>query len=162
MSEERQDKIARYGEAPEMLASALPGFPKEMWQYRPSPDQWTIHEILIHLADSEVSSYFRCRRLIAEPGSGVPGYDEVRWAQALDYHGQDPEQAVELFGRLRRLSHRLIQGLPESVWSNAVEHSESGRMTMDDWLETYARHVPDHIQQMRTNLAAWRNSSASG
>ena len=28
-------------------------------------------------------------------------------------------------------------------------HSESGRMTFDDWLHTYERHVPEHIAQMR-------------
>lgn len=26
---------------------------------------------------------------------------------------------------------------------------------MDDWLETYARHVPDHIEQMEEVYAAW-------
>jgi len=39
-----------------------------MWQYRPAPDRWTIHEIVVHIADSEANSYIRCRRCLAEKG----------------------------------------------------------------------------------------------
>jgi hypothetical protein len=29
-------------------------------------------------------------------------------------------------------------------------------MTMDDWLEVYARHVSDHVAQMERILAEWQ------
>ena len=35
------------------------------------PDRWSIHEIILHLADSEATCYVRCRHFIAEPGSSV-------------------------------------------------------------------------------------------
>jgi hypothetical protein len=28
-------------------------------------------------------------------------------------------------------------------------------MTMDDWLNVYTHHVPEHIQQMQATHAAW-------
>jgi len=59
-----------------------------MWQYKPGPDRWSIHEIIVHLADSEANSYIRCRRFIAERGSRVMGYDENRWGNSLNYHGR--------------------------------------------------------------------------
>lgn len=152
---ERHTKIAAYGEAPERLMRALKQFPKEMWQYKPGPDRWSIHEILVHLADSEANSYIRCRRFIAEPGNTVMAYDENRWADSLNYHGQDPDEALELFGLLRRMSHRMIRKLPDVVWSNTVVHPEYGVMSMDDWLGVYTNHVSDHIQQMRATHAAW-------
>jgi hypothetical protein len=139
-----------------LLTTALERFPREMWQFRPAPDRWTIHEIVIHIADSEVNSYIRCRRFLAETGSAVLGYDEVRWAQALDYHAQNPETALELFKWLRQLSYELVRDQPEAVWTNTVEHSENGRMTMDDWLEVYTRHIPDHITQMQAIYADWQ------
>ena len=52
---ERHAKIAAYGEAYDLLAGALTKFPKEMWQYKPGPDRWSIHEILVHITDSEAS-----------------------------------------------------------------------------------------------------------
>ena len=74
-NQERQEQIESYGRAYDRLVAALRGFPRQMWAYRPEPDDWTIHEIVVHIADSEVNSYVRGRRLIAEPGSEVLGYD---------------------------------------------------------------------------------------
>lgn len=153
--EERREKIKSYGMAYQLLVAALERYPRPMWQFRLSPDHWTIHEIVVHIADSEASSYFRCRRLLAEPGSTVPGYDEVRWARELSYHEQSTDDAVELFKWLRYKTYRLIENIPETAWSHTVEHSESGTMTMDDWLDTYARHIPEHIAQMDAIYADW-------
>jgi hypothetical protein len=153
--EERNKMIEWYGNAHALLVEALPQFPREMWQFKPSPRDWSIHEIVVHIADSEANSFIRCRRFIAEPGSTVMGYDQDIWASRLDYHDQSVEDALELFRWLRLTSYRLIRTLPDDVWSNTVEHSENGAMTMDDWLITYARHIPDHIEQMKGNYAVW-------
>ncbi len=59
MPGERQAKIASYGAAPAELEAALRDLPRAAWQFRPAPDQWTIHEIAVHLADSEANSYVR-------------------------------------------------------------------------------------------------------
>lgn len=92
----RQQKIESYGAAHAALAAALEAFPKAMRQFRPSPERWTIHEIIVHIADSEANSYVRCRRLLAEPGSTVLGYDEWQWAKGLNYHAQSADEALEL------------------------------------------------------------------
>jgi hypothetical protein len=151
----RCDQIESYGAAYDLLVAALARFPRAMWQYRPAPDRWTIHEIIVHITDSEANSYIRCRRLLAEPGSTVLGYDEARWAVALDYHDQSVEDALELFKWLRRASYLLIKAAPDAAWAYTIMHSESGVMTADDWLDTYERHVRDHIAQMQAVYADW-------
>jgi hypothetical protein len=156
-SEERNHKIESYGAAYQRLIAALERFPREMWQFRPSPDRWTIHEIIIHIADSEANSYIRCRRFIAEPGSTVLGYDETKWARDLRYHEQSTDDALELFKWLRHTSYTLIKDLPESAWSNTVNHAENGIMTMSDWLDIYERHIPEHVEQMQSVHEYWGN-----
>src|SRR5476649_2127070 len=76
---ERQEKIATFANGYDFLREAITHFPKEMWNYKASPDSWSIHAIIIHITDSEVNSYVRCRRFIAEPGSTVMGYNETVW-----------------------------------------------------------------------------------
>ncbi|MGQ0603567.1 MAG: DinB family protein [Anaerolineales bacterium] len=151
----RQSKIESYGRAHAELVAALKDFPRAMWGYRPAPDAWTIHEIVVHIADSEANSYVRGRRFIAEPGSTVMGYNEMKWARDLRYSEQDTETALELFRWLRGNTHTLIRNLPEAVWANTVTHSDSGLMTMDDWLDTYERHIREHVAQMRAVYAEW-------
>lgn len=153
--EERTRQIESYGNAYAQLVDALRQFPKEMWHFKPSPDRWSVHEIVVHIADSEANSYVRCRRFIAEPGKTVMAYDENVWAESLRYHDQSTDEALELFKWLHLRSCNLIKSLPESVWSNTVYHPENGTMTLDDWLGVYERHIPEHIQQMQAIHEAW-------
>lgn len=157
---ERQTFIASYAQAYATLIDALKKYPKEMWQWRPAPEKWSIHEVIIHIADSEANSYIRCRRFIAEPGSGVYGYDENKWAKALHYHDQSTDDALELFRLLRHSSYLCIKDLPEQVWQTAtVQHSENGTMTFDQWLQVYEEHIPVHIRQMERNYQAWLSAN---
>ena len=82
-------------------------------------------------------------------------YDENRWAAAaLDYPGQSVEDALQLFRWLRHKTYTLIKSLPDSVWSNRAYRPENGNMTLDDWLD-----VPEHVQYMQENYAAWKKPS---
>jgi len=160
--ENREQLIESYGKAHEILSDALKEFPKEMWQWKPAPDKWSIHEVIIHITDSEANSYVRCRRLIAEPGSGVYGYDENKWAKNLNYHEQSTDEALILFKWLRKASYDLIKTVDEGLWHTAtVVHSESGVVTLEQWLKTYEEHIPVHIRQMKRNLEAWNSLAAS-
>ena len=159
---ERSEKIDLYGRGFELLKAALSEVPAEAMKFKPEPKEWSVHEIIIHIADSEANSYIRCRRFLAEPGSNVLGYDEGKWARELHYHEQSTDEALELFKWLRHKSYTLIKDLPETVWSNTVHHTESGKMTMDDWLDTYERHIPEHIEQMQANYADWLRQEGAG
>jgi hypothetical protein len=150
-------KIESYGKAYGVLIEALAKFPRGIWQYRPASDQWSIHEIVVHIADSEANSYIRCRRFLAEPGQPLMAYDEKRWARELNYHAQDPDDALELFRWLRKRSYDLIIAAPDEVWDRQCFHPENGMMTMDDWLDTYARHIPEHVAQMEQVYESWRS-----
>lgn len=161
MSDDRQSKIKTYGAAYEELTAALQRYPREMWQYRSPVEAWTIHEIVVHIADSEANSFIRLRRLIAEPGQAVTAYDENAWAERLAYHSQSPDDALQLFRWLRHNSYLLVQSLPEANWAHTILHPENGLMTMDDWLAVYARHISDHVAQMDRILADWRARQGS-
>lgn len=70
--------------------------------------------------------------------------------------------ALKLFKWLRHKSYTLIKYLPETVWSNTVYHTENGVITMDDWLHTYERHIPEHIEQMQFNYDDWVRQKGAG
>ena len=129
-----------------------------MWKFKPSQNEWSVHELIMHITDSEANSYVRCRRFVAEPGSGVWGYDGDKWAIGLNYHEQSVSDSLELFKWLRRRSYLLVKDLPDSVWTNTVNHSESGWMTMDEWLDIYERHIPEHLAQMNGVFQAWKKN----
>lgn len=152
--EEREELLDDYARVPEDVRKTLMDLPRNMWLWRESPSRWSIHEIILHLCDSEANSYLRARRILAEPGSLVTAYDENRWAKELAYESQNTEDALELFTLLRRNTHRLLQYVPESAWQRHAIHTESGKMTLDDWLWSYANHT--HIGQMKRLYTHWK------
>lgn len=153
--DERRRIVESFGRAPFLLSAALRQFPKKMWLYKPSPERWSIHEIILHLADSEANSYVRCRRFIAEPGTVVFKIDAARWAGSLGYFHQSTREALEVIRRLRKMTYQLVVTLPESVWLNAVEHPRDGRITLEQWVQLQERHIPHHLEQMKSNHELW-------
>ena len=148
---ERKLLLKSYGSAHSRLLKTLKTLPKAAWRYKPEPGEWSIHEVLLHLADAEANLYVRARRIIAEPGSKVLAFDHDLWAGRLSYDKQNAETALELFKCLRELTYDLLKDQPGEIWNNSVEHSQFGIMTLDQWLERADKHANDHITQIEKN-----------
>lgn len=153
--DERRKMLESFGRAPALLSTFLRQMPKKMWLFKPAPDRWSIHEIILHLADSEASSYMRCRLLIAEPELAIADFDAARWAGNLGYFHQSTREALEIIRRLRKMTYQLLVAVPEAVWSNTVENPKEGAISLEVWIERQERHIPHHIEQMRQNYGAW-------
>jgi hypothetical protein len=121
---------------------------------RSDAEGWTPRQVIHHVADSEAQSYARLRRLIAEPGTIIQGYDEGKWASnpTLGYTESDVSSAIAVYKAVRTASYRLILRLSEDQLSNSGTHSESGEYTIRTWLDTYTNHPKDHAQQIREQL----------
>jgi hypothetical protein len=154
---ERNDKIELYGKGYEMLLNTLRAIPKEMWKFKPEPKEWSIHEVIIHLADSESNAALRARTLIVEPGGTLMGYDQDKWAVELNYHDQNYEDALEVVRLVRKTTYELLRRQAEEVFEHSVRHSEYEEpYTFEQWLDIYSAHIPGHIEQIRNNYKIWR------
>lgn len=122
---------------------------------RSDAEGWTPRQVVHHVADSEAQSYARLRRLIAEPGTIIQGYDESKWAQTptLGYTTAPIAGSIAVFAAVRESSYQLLLRLDESQLDNKGTHSESGEYTIRDWIRSYTNHPTDHANQIRTQLA---------
>ena len=120
-----------------------------------SVDGWSPRQVIHHLADSEAQSYARLRRLIAEPGTTIQGYDENKWAESptLGYESQGIQDSLAVFTAVRKSSYELIKRLTESQLDNTGTHTESGNYTVRNWLKSYTNHPIDHANQIRQQKA---------
>jgi DinB family protein len=152
---EREKLIEQYAAGPARLAAALATVPPAALQWRPKPGEWSAHEIVVHCADSETNSFVRIRFLAAEKDAVLQGYDQDHWAKTFDYHTLPMDAALAVVTGVRDSTTALIRRLPESAWSHAGRHTESGRYTAEDWLKIYADHLEGHAKQIEANVAAW-------
>lgn len=56
-----KELIEEYGQGYEMLRKSE-GLTEEELRFKPAPDKWSIHQILIHLAESELVSTQRIKK----------------------------------------------------------------------------------------------------
>ncbi len=157
-TQERADKIELYGRGYDLLTAALAEIPREAWLFKPAPQEWSVYEVLIHLADSESNGGLRARKLIVEPGGILMGYDQDKWAIELDYHGQSYEDALEIVRLVRKTTYELLKRQPEEVFEHSVKHPEYDEpYTFEQWLDIYPAHIPGHIEQIQNNYRLWRD-----
>ena len=156
--QERNEKIELYGRGYDLLIQTLQDIPREMWTFKPEPKEWSVHEVLVHLADSESNAALRARKLIVEPGGTLMGYDQDKWAVELDYHDQSYEDALETLRLVRKTTYALLKKQPDEVFEHSVRHPEYDEpYTFEQWLDIYSAHIPGHIEQIQNNYRIWRD-----
>jgi hypothetical protein len=149
-----RDFAEKYKEATEAFLSLVNSLSSADLD-RADSEGWTPRQVIHHVADSEAQSYARLRRLIAEPGTTIQGYDEGIWAQnqTLGYGEQPIESSIEVFKAVRQSSFELISRMDETLLENKGRHTESGEYSVRDWMNSYINHPVDHANQIKKVLS---------
>ncbi|MCB0103229.1 MAG: DinB family protein [Anaerolineales bacterium] len=157
-TKERNEKIELYGRGFDLLKAALAEVPADAMKFKPEPKEWSVHEIIIHIADSETNSALRARKLIVESGGLLMAYDQDAWANELNYHAQSVEDALEATRIARKTTYELLKTVSEEVFNTHwLKHPEfEDPYTFDKWINIYSRHIPGHIEQIQNNVRLWK------
>jgi hypothetical protein len=147
-AEKRAELIARYKAGIGEVDAALAGASEAELDVVPVDGEWSARMVVHHLADSEANSYVRVRTLLAEDEAFLQGYDEGQFARRLHYD-RPIEPSLAVFRAVRASTAELLDQLGDDDWHHVGTHSESGRYSMDEWLEIYAAHAFDHADQIR-------------
>ncbi len=144
---ERKALIERYRDGHRAVVDALGGLSDEEMD-RSATNEWTPRMIAHHLADSEMMSAIRLRRLVTEDNPVLQGYDEVAFARKLT-SDRPIEPSLEAMRWARESTAQILERLTDDDWRRAGQHSESGAYSVEDWLSIYAKHGHDHAAQIK-------------
>jgi hypothetical protein len=118
------------------------------WDAREAPDEWSPREVIHHLADSEMTSAIRIRRLIVEDAPEIQGYDQEEFARRLHYD-RPIENSLLALQAARASTAELLDLMSDDDWQSAGTHTEAGPFSAHDWLRVYAIHCDEHAEQIR-------------
>jgi hypothetical protein len=144
----RGQLLAQYKGGHGEVTEALAGISEAELDARPITGQWTAREIVHHLADSEMTSAFRLRRLLAEEQPAILAYDEEAFARHLHYD-RPIAASLDALRAARQTTADILDRLSEAEWAKEGTHNEVGRYSVETWLEIYAAHGHDHAEQIR-------------
>ena len=148
---EKEARITQYLAGADAFDDALTMQPA-LLTFRPSPDAWTIHEHVVHFAESEIATFHRYRKAVAEPGGPVVGYDEEKWTPALGYHATSLADSLALLKLLRKIAAAHLRTIVQNDWTKyTFQHSSKGSINLETWIDDYIDHVRFHREYIERN-----------
>jgi hypothetical protein len=136
------------------LERLIKGVPSSRLRKRPSPEKWSVGEILAHLADSEIVIGWRLRQILGAPGTPIQAYDQDSWAAAGHYGKRDPRKSAEQFRVVREANLALLKSLVPEQWKHHGMHAERGQESIEHIVRMIAGHDINHTNQVERIVAA--------
>lgn len=144
----RSDRIARIRALPQLARAAVAGLDDAQLDTPYREGGWTPRQVIHHLADSHMNAYVRTRLILTEERPRLKPYDQEAWARLPDAHRLPVDGSLAILEGLHVRWCRLLEELPEPAWARTGEHPEFGTISLDDILDTYARHGENHVGQI--------------
>jgi uncharacterized damage-inducible protein DinB len=147
-----QDPMKVQSATPKKLARLIQDIPSAKLRKRPAPEQWSVAEILAHLADVEIVIGWRMRSILGDPGTAVQAYDQNAWVIAGHYEKRDPRKSIDLQRSVREANLALLKTLSPEQWKQFGQHAERGKESIEHIVRMVAGHDINHIQQIERIL----------
>ncbi len=133
----------------EVFDALTRGVSDEQARWKPSPDEWSVLEVVNHLADEEVEDFrLRLELTLQRPGDPWPPIDPPGWAVERRYNKRELGESVERFLTRRERSLRWLSTLEDPDWSRSYEHPSVGAISAADLLASWVGHDFIHIRQL--------------
>lgn len=133
--------------APSQLQQAVLGLTES--QLDTLYKNWTIRQIVHHLADSHLHSYIRFKWTLTEEQPTIKAYEEADWVLLADSKHGDITPSLHLLGALHLKWVQLLKTMDEVAFARTFVHPQSGE-TVSLWtaLTYYPWHARHHTAQI--------------
>ncbi len=138
--------IDNYEKAARHLRDAIQGLQPEDLLAFPVPGTWSIQQIVLHLADTELVMAERMKRVIAEEKPALQSFDENKWSQNLHYHDQSAQDAATMVELTRKQMARVLRQLPDDAFDRIGTHNQAGPQRLREIIERATRHLDHHLK----------------
>ena len=146
---ELKKHIVASEKSPREIAAAVSGLSPAVLAYKPTPDKWSILEILSHLADIEIVYGYRLRQMLADEKPVIAPMDQNAWAQHLGYTEIPAPELVALYGLNRHHNLRLLRRMKPADLEKSAFHPEIHKnVTVADLVEKMSTHGTNHLEQI--------------
>ena len=139
--------IADLSQLPTQLREAVEGLSDSQLdtKYR----NWTIRQIVHHIADSHVNSYIRFKWTLTEETPKIKAYDEGLWSDLTESRIGAITPSLQLLDGLHSRWCQLLATLTPENFERAFVHPETkATITLKSALPYYAWHGKHHTGQI--------------
>ena len=149
-----RDAHAVLASTPQAVRRLVAGTPESKLTWSAKAGQWSVVQILAHLADAEIVSAWRLRSILAVDNVPLQAFDQDMWCSAFKYAGADPGESLDTFDINRRATLSLLRRVDPPRLEHAGQHQERGRESVAHLVRLYAGHDLNHLKQVEALLQA--------
>ncbi|HAF23255.1 MAG TPA: DinB family protein [Blastocatellia bacterium] len=139
------DRLSRNRDVFEGLLNGVNG---EQAKWKPSPDKWSMLEVINHLYDEEKEDFrARLQSVLADPKQPLAPIDPQNWVTRRGYNERDIEASLRNFFGERENSLAWLRQLSSPNWQNRHERPD-GSLSAGDLIASWLAHDFLHIRQL--------------
>ncbi len=144
----QQEYIDKLREFPAIFEAMVVHLPDNQLDCREREGEWTVRQIVHHVADSHMMAWARFKLPLTENHPTIKPYDQEKWAEQPDY-ALPVAVSLQIIAGLHQRMVALLESLTPADWQKPLYHPEAGRdMTVEDVANTYSNHGYEHIGQI--------------
>ena len=143
----REEFIAEMASLPDNLSVSVAGLSEGQFElkYR----NWTVRQIVHHLADSHVNCFVRLRLTLTEENPIIKPYDESKWSELSDNRTMDVNPSIEILTAIHKRIVAVFRTMTPEQFSRTYDHPEYKKtVTLNEMLGLYAHHGRHHLAQI--------------
>lgn len=142
------NQIALLTHHAEVIKALASGVSDEQARWKPTPESWSILEVVNHLYDEEREDFRTRFKHLLDPSLGTaPGIDPQGWVTARRYNERDLAPSLETWVKEREASLDWLRGLTDPNLDLFIE-GNWGRLSAGDMLAAWVAHDLLHIRQL--------------
>lgn len=134
----------------ERLAQQIP----EAELFQPAdPDEWSLHQVLVHIRDVEVRAYhIRLERILRQDNPHFEDFDAEGWMH-MHYRDSEPVRTVVTsFNAARQRAKMLTADMRPEDWERTGTHPETGPRSFEWWMIRSIDHAQEHLDELAQRL----------
>jgi len=137
------------------IVALTQGVTTEQARWKPTPEEWSLLEVICHLHDEERQDFRqRLDLTLHHPETEWPPIHPSLWVTERIYNQRDLPEMVATFTHERDRSLAWLDTLSYPDWSAYHTHPVAGKMTAGDVLGAWVAHDHLHIRQL--NQLHWQ------
>ena len=155
-TEERREKIATFRAVPDQLGALVSDLSDTDLTTAFIEDEWTVAQIIHHLADAHLNAYMRFKFILLEDRPPLKRYNQEDWAMTADSQQANISVSMQIIRGLHGRWSDLMESLLDDndVWARASKYPDSKDLSLDYLLNGYVNHSANHIEQIEKTLEA--------
>ncbi len=143
-----QDAVFQLRTQGQAISALASGLSREDARWKPTPQSWSLLEVLNHLVDEEIYDFrAHLNHILHTPDQPWPKIDPAGWVTQRHYNEQDLDETLIRFAAERAKSLTWLMGLIIPNW-DAAAALPWGTLTAGDMLAAWLAHDLLHLRQL--------------